>query len=67
MPDIEHPPVGADRDYGRPARDREFGLRCQLPGVTIQGESRDLVVVLQANIESVWHFDPLELRFLATL
>ena len=55
MPDIQHVPVRADRQHGRPPRDWHLGLRRELAGVGIHGEGRDLVLVLQANVERVWH------------
>src|SRR4029077_19598002 len=43
------------RQYRRPARDRRLGLPRQAAGIGIDGEGRDLVLVLPAHIQSVRH------------
>src|SRR5207253_183386 len=44
-----------DGQHGRPARGRHLGLRCELAGIPIHGEGDDLVLVLQANVQRIWH------------
>ena len=58
MPEIEHPPVRADGHYRRPARGRYLGLARQLAAIGIDGEDRDLILVLQAHVERRRHLLP---------
>src|SRR5439155_18239157 len=58
MPDIEHVPIRAERQHGRPPYNRHLGLRRELAGLGIHGEGPDLILVLQAHVERVWHLAP---------
>jgi hypothetical protein len=55
MGDVQHVPIRADGQRKRPARYWHLGLRREPAAVSIQVEGRDLVVVLQANVQRVWH------------
>src|SRR5580704_12057195 len=58
MPDIQHLAVGADRHDRGPAGGRRLGLARELTGIDVHREAGDLLVVLQANVESMWHRFP---------
>jgi hypothetical protein len=58
MADIQHLPVRADCQHRRPARDRHFGLPRKPAGLGIEVEGGDLVVILQANVQRLWHCSP---------
>ncbi len=55
MPDVEHVPVRADRQPRRSPRGQHLSLRREPAGVGIHSEGRDLILVLQANVQRVWH------------
>ena len=55
MADIERAPVRADRQYLRPSGSRHIGLPREPSGVGINREYGDLVLVLQADIQRIWH------------
>src|SRR5215208_4921371 len=55
MSDIEHAPIGAERHDRRPAGDRRIGLTGQPASPGIDRERRNLVLVLEANIEVIGH------------
>jgi hypothetical protein len=63
MRDVEHTTVRAERQESWSPVNRHRGLRHKPPAIGIYGEGRDLVFVLQANVQRVWHRF-ISLRFL---
>src|SRR4029077_11110988 len=57
-PDIQNPPVRADRHHRWAARGRHLALRRQPAGAGVDGEADDLVFILQANVKMVCHCAP---------
>src|SRR2546429_7345967 len=55
IPDIEHVPIRAEREHGRPPRDRHLALGRQVTGPSIQSKNAYLVLVLQGNVHVRWH------------
>src|SRR6516164_10907036 len=58
MPDVQGAPIRADRQHRRTVGGRHLGLAHELAGVGVDREGDDLVLVLQANVQSIWHFFP---------
>jgi hypothetical protein len=63
MPDVEHTSIRAERQESWSPLNRHRGLRRKPAAIGIYGEGRDLVFVLQANVQKVWHLF-ISLRFL---
>src|SRR5713101_497609 len=55
MPDVEHLPVRAYGQRGRPTQHRHLALWRQLTGLGIHSQNPYLVIVLEGNIHVVWH------------
>src|SRR5437867_9588036 len=55
MPDVEHLPVRAQGQRGRPTRHRHLTLWRQLTGLGIHRKHPYLVIVLEGNVHVVWH------------
>src|SRR5712692_7731359 len=55
MPGVEHLPVRAHGQWGRPTRHRRLALWRQLPGLGIHSKNPYLVIILEGNVHVVWH------------
>src|SRR5262245_25860400 len=55
MTDVEHLPVRAYCQRGRPTRYGHLALWRQLAGRRIHSKDADFVIVLEGNIHVVWH------------
>src|SRR5262249_40207435 len=55
MPDVEHLPVWAQGQRGRPARHRHLTPWRQLTGRGIHRKHPYLVIILKGNVHVVWH------------
>src|SRR5882724_3731595 len=55
MPNVEHLPVRAQGQRGRPTRHRHLALWRQVTGLGIHRKNPYLVIVLEGNIHVVWH------------
>src|SRR6516164_10189367 len=68
MTDIQRAPIEADRQHGGPVGGRYLGLAGELAGFGVDSEGHDLVLVLETNVQSIWHlFPPSGLRSRAIL